>query len=125
MYAIRSYYVVPPAFPHGEEVEQPHLSPVGGESRLENQRPLQVTPGDRALPDGEDAAVAALFPVEQPAEAAGRIDARHAAPVDGTGTGDERRRVAVGDVGVIPDWRVCPALLSHHLFSDRYRNNFV
>src|SRR5687767_5981554 len=45
----------------------------------------------------------AMFPVQQPPEDASAVEARHAAPVDGAGPGDEGRGVAIADQRVVGD----------------------
>ena len=91
---------------HGEAIEQAD-SPVSGfEEGFEHERVFQIAPPALEGPARGDAAVAALFPVEETAETAARIDARHAAPVDGPAAGNQRRGVAIGDKCIVAQGRI-------------------
>src|SRR3989442_540146 len=77
--------ILPPASAHGKAVNKTELAVIGPKGCLQHECALYVPPGDdvtRAC--GSDRAIAALFPVEQPAKTAIRVEPRHATPVDGT-----------------------------------------
>lgn len=86
---------------HGKAVNKAcpaGFSPKGG---FKNQGPVQVAANDIMGNCRCDFAEAALFPIENSAEAAAGIHARHAAPVDGAASADKCRRVAICDETVV------------------------
>src|SRR6185437_4682823 len=97
---------LPAAAAHGEEVDDARLAARRAEGGHQHQASLQVLAVRAEAPLGADLEVAAVVPVEQTPEAAVRIEARQATPVDRALPGDERRRVTVADERVVRDGRV-------------------
>src|SRR5207302_1078847 len=101
---------LPAASAHGEEVIQDGFAAGATERGGEDERAVDVGARPVVLPlEGDDLAVAAPVPIEKAAEDAARVEAGHAAPVDGRVLGDQGRGVAVPDEGVVADGRVAPA----------------
>jgi hypothetical protein len=69
---------------NGEAVEEREDPAIGDEPRLQDVRPVQVSPAHRGGPLGGDPEVASLPPVEQPREDGTRVEPVEAAPVDRT-----------------------------------------
>ena len=115
--------VVFTAFMRGHAVDQAHAAFLVFEGRLEHQAIVHVAPRNLAGRCGVNLAEAPLVPIQQAPETARRIVARQAAPVDGTGPGNQGGPMTVGDVAVVGNrgigrvsahgaspWRAVPAV---------------
>ena len=72
--------------------------------RLEHERVLAVGARRLRVPiDGPEQPAPVLRPAQKRGEARASIEARPAQPVDGAALGDERRRLAVADQGIVFD----------------------
>jgi hypothetical protein len=88
---------------HRKTINQTGPAGLGLECSLENQRLIPIPTLALIAACWRNLAVSPLLPVENPAETAARVDARHAAPIDGACSGDHGRGMTVSDETVIVD----------------------
>jgi hypothetical protein len=97
--------VDPPAGTHGQRIAHDDPPARGVPRGHEHVRPGLVVPGARNREPVRAYAEAPRLPVEQAAEHARRVEARHAQPVDRAVGRHERAGVAVRQEGVVRDRR--------------------
>src|ERR671932_189956 len=88
---------------HNETVEQAGLAASRFEPGLKHQGVIDIVTGGLAVLLRIHRAEPTLFPVQQTAEATTTVHPGCAAPVYGAAPGDESRRKAVADEGVVID----------------------
>ncbi len=105
---------------HRHAVGQPE-DPLGGaEGGLQEVGPADIAPGDREAPARADEETATSLPVEEGGEDRRAVEAGETEPVERAGLGDQGRRPAVADQGVVADRRIALAVLPgglHHVAS--------